>query len=107
MPGGKSMKNMKIEEMFAAKELGKENAEKVIRAMQRDPNHFGFIKTTAEKLAELKGPMIVTRELPERNKYFFCAGGWVIMIIDHKEYVEVQLHNPYDPTDEVIVVTDI
>ena len=82
------------------KKLGVELAQKVLKAFEKDPQHFGFIKISAEELAELVNLYSPASMPLHRDVYSFRAGVWVVMIVVHdRDWVEVTILNPYDVTD--------
>ena len=82
------------------KKLGLENARKVMKAFSNDEQHFGFIKTSEEELSELTSLDSPSKmALSKRDVFTFRAGAWMLVIVVHKEFVEVTLINPYDFTD--------
>ena len=85
------------------RKLGKETAKKVLHAMARDPQHFSFIKITENELADLASLYSPTNMPLYYNVYSFRAGVWVVMITDHREWVEVTIINPYDLQDHYTV----
>lgn len=85
------------------KKLGEERARKVMAAIQKDEDNFGFIKITIDELKELEA-LYIPHQMSYRSDVFsFRAGAWVVMIIDHNYYIEIWLINPYDSTDSTNV----
>ena len=83
-------------EMKFEKKLGIENARKVLKAISKDKQHFGFIKISEEELADLTSLYSPTHmALGPRDVFSFRAGGWMIVIVVNKELVEVTIINPY------------
>ena len=85
------------------RKLGKENAKKVMKALASDEQHFGFIKAKEEDLAELTSVTVLPNMQYRSDVFTFRAGIWMVIVITHKDWVEVTLVNPYDVTDHFTV----
>ena len=81
------------------RKLGNEKAKMVMKALESDDQHFGFIKTKEEDLAELTSVTVLPNMQYRSDVYTFRAGIWMVIIITHTDWVEVTLVNPYDVTD--------
>ena len=84
-------------EMNFVRRLGIENARKVLKAFSKDDQHFGFIQISEEELADLTSLYSPSKmALGRRDVFSFRAGGWMIVIVVHEDFVEVTIINPYD-----------
>ena len=82
------------------KKLGAKKAQKVLMAFAANPQHFGFIKITEKELAELESLYSPPWMNHYTDVFSFRAGMWVVMIVDHSNYLEFYLINPYDPKEQ-------
>ena len=88
--------------------LGIENARKVLKAISKDKQHFGFIKISEEELADLTSLYSPTNmALGPRDVFSFRAGVWMIVIVVNKDFVEVSILNPYALQEEIVTTYDI
>lgn len=84
-------------EMNFVRRLGIENARKVLKAFSKDDQHFGFIQVSEDELADLTSLYSPSKmALGRRDVFSFRAGGWMIVIVVHEDFVEVTIINPYD-----------
>ena len=83
--------------MNFVRRLGIENARKVLKAFSKDDQHFGFIQVSEDELADLTSLYSPSKmALGRRDVFSFRAGGWMIVIVVHEDFVEVTIINPYD-----------
>ena len=95
-------------EMKFVKRLGIENARKVLKAISKDDQHFGFIQISEEELADLTSLYSPSKmALGRRDVFSFRAGGWMIVIVVHEDFVEVTIINPYDFQEDSFTTYDI
>ncbi len=86
-----------------ARKLGDKNALMVIHAFEKNPKHFGFIKTTVKDLSELIS-LYSPPSMPYHSDVFsFRAGVWMVIIVSHGDWIEVTLANPYDLNEHYTV----
>lgn len=108
---GGIMESLKIQMLCDAsmpreKKLGLENAKKVLKAFEKDAQHFGFINVSEKELAELMVMYNPPKMNSRRDVFSFRAGCWVILIVVADSYVEVTCINPYD-LEERFSISDI
>ena len=88
--------SINLEKLTFEKKLGYENAKKVLKAFEKDSQHFGFLNVSEKELAELtsmRNPQMMNNR---RDVFSFRAGCWVILIVVIDYYIEVSIVNPYD-----------
>ncbi len=78
------------------RKLGEEKAERILKAFQKDEQHFGFIKVEKAELSELKNIENLGTMTLYRDVFVFRAGIWVVLILVHAEWIDINLINPYD-----------
>ena len=81
--------------------LGKENAEKVMRAFRKNPGKFAFIDVTVDELAQIHPTDTPPggRNTTRYDIFDFRAGSWMVIIVLQEFGVRVSIINPYDVTD--------
>ena len=91
-----SLKMLGKASLALEKKLGSINAKRVLKALEKDPQHFGFISVSENELAELTSLYNPHKMAIRRDVFSFRAGGWMIVIVVHDSYVDVTIMNPYD-----------
>ena len=86
--------------MITTRKLGSNKAALVMKVFCENKQHFGFIKIEPEELAELTTLPSPSRMPLHQDVYSFRAGSWMIIIVDHNEYLQVTILNPYYPDSD-------
>ena len=86
------------------RKLGLKNAAIVLKAMEKDPIHFDFIKgkVSQAELADLTTLYCPAGLAAYLDTFSFRAGIWMVLIINHHEWIDVVLVDPYNLSENWI-----
>ena len=77
------------------RELGLKKAKKVLKEIRRN-QQLNFINIDENELAKLTSVYAAVAMGNHRDVFSLRVASWVILIVDHDSFIEIQLIDPYE-----------